>query len=206
MCTCTNGVKTFTAKDTTGFWLFAGLEVGTWTVTSTDPTGENKPASQAVEIATKNQIVSVELSYVLWLYNKGNEYPDVTGGWTVNSHNGSALGSKGPDYLYATFVTNARDNAIETAEKVDLSGYNTLAVHITENTFSHWFAFGADATGTSVAGSTPVLAAEKLFTNKATGWVYLNIASISSAYIVLRGAESGGAKVDQIYATKAVLT
>ena len=202
-CTCTNGTKTLKAKTTSGQWVFAIPESGTWTVSCTDGTDT---ASKTVEITSEGQSVSVELSYLLWLYKAGNEYTDVTGGWAVGSFEGKPLGSKGPDYLYATFVNNAKDNAIETAKKIDLSGCNPLAVHITENTFTDWFAFGADTTGTSVAGSSPALSAEKLFTNKATGWVYLNIASISSAYIVLRGASSGGAKIDQIYATKEVLT
>ena len=45
--TCTNGTKTLTAKNTSGQWVFAIPEAGTWTVTATQ--GPN----------TKSQSVSI---------------------------------------------------------------------------------------------------------------------------------------------------
>lgn len=80
ICTCTNGEKTYTAKDTTGFWLFAGLSIGTWTVTTTAPTGENRPVSETVEITTEGQILSVKLSYwngLIYDYETGFALPFV---------------------------------------------------------------------------------------------------------------------------------
>ena len=62
--TCTNGTKTLTAKTTSGQWVFAIPETGTWTVTATD--GINTK-SQSVSITKEGQFESVELSYQLIL-------------------------------------------------------------------------------------------------------------------------------------------
>lgn len=66
--TCTNGIKTLTAKTTSGQWVFAIPEAGTWTVTSTDGT---ETASETVEITTEGQSAKIELSYGLLLYKSG---------------------------------------------------------------------------------------------------------------------------------------
>lgn len=142
VCTCSNGVKTFTAKDTTGFWLFAGLEVGTWTVTTTDPTGESNPVSQAVELSADNPLVNVELSYVLWLYKNGNEYIDVTGGWQARALaiNSNFSGS-GNSTVKPTLTKNANNmvmslsrsgtitttsGIVEVIKDIDLTNINTI--------------------------------------------------------------------------------
>lgn len=67
--TCTNGAKTLTAKTTTGQWLFAIPEAGTWTVTATDGTNSK---SQSVSITTEGQLESVELSYEHILFKAGS--------------------------------------------------------------------------------------------------------------------------------------
>ena len=69
VCTCSDGVKTLTAKNTSGLYLFSIPYAGTWTVTATDGTDT---ASQTVEITTEGQSVSVELSYNLVLYSAAN--------------------------------------------------------------------------------------------------------------------------------------
>lgn len=68
--TCTNGTKTLTAKNTSGQWVFAIPETGTWTVTATDGTNTS---SKSVEITAEGQNVSVNLAYRTegYLYNAG---------------------------------------------------------------------------------------------------------------------------------------
>ena len=69
--TCTNGTKTMKAKTTSGQWVFAVPEAGTWTVTSTDPTDSTKTKSQSVSITSEGQFESVELNFALVLIENG---------------------------------------------------------------------------------------------------------------------------------------
>lgn len=82
-CTCTDGSKTFAAPNTSGTALFIIPYAATWIVTATDGTNTT---SETVAITTEGQLVSVELSYSLWLYNSGDECTDVTGGWTSSGY------------------------------------------------------------------------------------------------------------------------
>jgi hypothetical protein len=66
--TCTNGTKTLTAKTTSGQWVFAIPEAGTWTVTATQGTNTK---SQSVSITKEGQFESVELEYQLTLIAPG---------------------------------------------------------------------------------------------------------------------------------------
>lgn len=61
ICTCTNGIKTLTAKDTSGSYAFPIPAAGTWTLSCTDGT---ESASETVSITTAGQSVNVTLAYV----------------------------------------------------------------------------------------------------------------------------------------------
>lgn len=60
ICTCSNGTKTLSAKDTSGSVVFYIPEAGTWTLNCTDGT---ETAVEAVNITTEGQSVSVVLAY-----------------------------------------------------------------------------------------------------------------------------------------------
>ncbi len=133
VCTCSNGTKTYTAKDTSGYWLFAGLDIGTWTVTATDPTDPTKTDSDTVEILTEGQSVSVTLSYALWLFKEGDQFDDVTGGWNANGY------STGVSNL-TVYQATINNGAIElfgagpgyvmsgTQKAIDLTKFDTLKI------------------------------------------------------------------------------
>lgn len=83
-CTCSNGTKTLTAKDTSGSYVFPIPEAGAWTVRAYDgPTWESSDnkASKIVNIVEQYQIENVVLSYRLYIYNNGDLCIDATGGW-----------------------------------------------------------------------------------------------------------------------------
>lgn len=75
-CTCTNGSKTLTAKDTSGTWAFQIPEAGTWTVSCTDGT---HTATAPVVISTEGQSESVTLSYNVPAEYQAVEYIESTG-------------------------------------------------------------------------------------------------------------------------------
>lgn len=135
-CTCSDGTTTLSAPDTSGTWACIVPNAGTWTVTSTS--GEETD-SKAVTITTDGQIVSIELSYLLWLYKSGNTYNAVTGGWSVPqipstggsfdgvltlNDNSMLLSTEvfGGSVAYASAFTN---------NSIDLSKVNTLKFKIT---------------------------------------------------------------------------
>ena len=78
-CTATDGSTTLNAPDTTGMWVCIVPNAGTWTVSCTNGT-EN--ASTTVSITADGQSATVKLAYDLVLYDSGDQYTDITGGWT----------------------------------------------------------------------------------------------------------------------------
>ena len=77
-CTCTNGSKTLTAKDTTGKALFVIPSAGTWTVKAVKG---SKSTSKAVSITAEGQVETITLIFELILFDSGDN-TSVTGGWS----------------------------------------------------------------------------------------------------------------------------
>lgn len=82
-CTCTDGAKTLTAKDTTGRALFVIPSAGTWTVTAVSG---DKTASKAVSITTEGQVEVVTLTYELYIFKSGS---GLTAGYSVAGSGGN---------------------------------------------------------------------------------------------------------------------
>lgn len=128
--TCTNGTKTLTAKTTSGQWVFAIPEAGTWTVTATQGTNTK---SQSVSITAEGQFESVTLSYGLYLYKSGDECTDITGGWNVRyGREGTALT---PNMLIKP--TAGYGELISTTNKIDVSKYSKLSFEFTYTQGTH---------------------------------------------------------------------
>ena len=128
-CTCTNGTKTLKAKTTSGQWVFAIPEAGTWTVTATDGTNTK---SESVNITAEGQSVNVELSYRTegYLYNAGvfNESYQRTeeksnGTITYNSNNFSVATTTGSNSAYAFVIF----------EDIEIDGQSAIEVVATPN-------------------------------------------------------------------------
>ena len=139
-CTCTNGTKTFTAKNTNGQWVFAIPEIGTWTVTATDGT---ESASESVVISAEGQSENVELSYALVLFDgsNGGDNTSVTGGWTGDGHCWESSGSE-YGFLDVTSTeiklrgakggsTYPRNWFAVASNKISVNAYSTVNVNFT---------------------------------------------------------------------------
>lgn len=191
ICTCTNGDKTYTAKDTTGFWLFAGLSIGTWTVTATDPMGENEPVSETVEITTEGQSVDVELSYFAgYYYNAGDEYIGITGGWIQdaafnidnNWRPNTGTVTKNTDSI-ALNVPGAALAAVMTKKLIDLRKINTLILTCTSNVAdANFLAVVSDRSSDLGDVSLAQVFMPKLTTK---GTVSLDVSAVNEGYIVV---------------------
>ena len=165
VCTCSNGVDTYTAKDTTGFWLFAGLAIGSWTITATDPSGENEPESLPVEITSEGQVANIELSLGTNLFYNGNQYTGLTGGWSDSGWsidvNGGTSGtvSIGETIDISTPAgTVWHGKALGTNSKIDLSNFTTLIVVVDELQITGSASFKISVTSNKVTESNSALA------------------------------------------------
>ena len=79
-CTCTNGSKTLTAKNTSGKAIFVIPSAGTWTVKAVKGSDS---ASKAVSITAEGQVETVELTYGLYIFKNGS---GLTSGYSIKSN------------------------------------------------------------------------------------------------------------------------
>ena len=130
-CTCTNGSKTLTAKDTTGKAIFVIPSAGTWTVKAVSG---SKSTSKTVSITAEGQVKTVTLSYELVLFNNG-----VVSGYAWNSSNNNGYGdgkvSNGLIYLGGNtwddgLVFRPGWGEIGISSAIGLSDYSALKVHL----------------------------------------------------------------------------
>lgn len=120
--TCTNGTKTLKAKTTTGQWVFAIPEAGTWTVTATDGTDTD---SQAVSITTEGQFSSVELTYRYYLFMSGEGYPNGHTIQTVAGTHSLASDNSHIEFKDSSYSSIAR-GYLDPEE--DVTKYSTLVI------------------------------------------------------------------------------
>ena len=125
--TCTNGTKTLTAKTTSGQWVFAIPEAGTWTVTSTANDGSGNSKSQSVSITTEGQSESVELSYDYYIFKSGEGFK--------NGHTGKGIiGSVNvaSDLSYVDCAKSSTYSVIRgyITPDTDYTKYSTLEVEV----------------------------------------------------------------------------
>lgn len=125
--TCTNGTKTLTAKNTSGQWVFAIPEAGTWTVKATD--GSNTK-SQSVSITTEGQSVKVTLAYeVVYFDNGSGEYKD---GWGEYITADSTVGVS----VKSTSSTSSLRVVGSSSGTINLTNISTLNINVSDVTLN----------------------------------------------------------------------
>ena len=129
-CVVKNSGGQTVASDTntgssTKTWTATVGATGTYTVTATATDGSGKTKSTTVNITTEGQVESVKLSYVRVLYNAGDQYTAVTGGYSARNSD-------------VTFASSAIQVSVEnggyntwawTNKAIDVTGYSTLRVY-----------------------------------------------------------------------------
>lgn len=173
VCTCSDGAKTLSLKDTGGQGFFLIPYAATWTVTATDGT---KTKSESVEITNEGQSVSVELLYRAYLYNNGDECTEITGGWAATK----GQLTKNTDNLYTS--GNGRECGIcQTQNKIDLSGYSTLYAIVT-TTGSSNFSIGLTTTTSHSTGIPNSITASAVIIGAVTKEQYeVDVSAINNA-------------------------
>lgn len=136
--TVTDGKITYTAPNTNGAALFIIPYAATWIVTATDGTDT---ASETVEITTEGQSVNVELSYILWLYRAGNEFPAITGGWEGQTE-GKGTYTKNANSLSLGYSGSSTTGACwNTVNRINLSRVDKLYFDVAATKGGNGFAF-----------------------------------------------------------------
>lgn len=89
-CTCTDGAKTLTAKDTSGKAIFVIPSAGTWTVKAVSG---SKSKSKAVSITAEGQVETLTLMFETILWEAGSDQnTSLTGGFAANDTNYVTIG------------------------------------------------------------------------------------------------------------------
>lgn len=141
VCSCSDGEALYYAPDTSGSHTFLIPHTGTWTVECQNDAGEIRTSS--IQITEDGQHENVELSYALYLYNSGNEYDSITGGWTATSTRATASNTaRVPTLtksdvlsisLSATYGTY-RGSVAPANNYFDLTNYSELLIETTTKT------------------------------------------------------------------------
>lgn len=200
-CTCTNGSKTLTAKDTSGQAIFVIPSAGTWTVKAVSGSDS---ASKAVSITTDGQVATVTLSY--WngeLYDAGNEYTAQTGGWTcVGNGVGYNAATKTNNQLYVKVQESSNVAYDRTTNKVSLTGFTKIQATVSAQTHSSSWS-GNERCKLLVSAnadlSDPVASAQPTTNDAQT----LSLAiSLTGSYYVGIKAQAGSASTASMTVTK----
>ncbi len=195
-CTCTDGAKTLTAKDTTGRALFVIPYAGTWTVKAVSG---NKSKSKAVSITAEGQVETVTLTYAFYIFKNGS---GLTSGYSIeaNSNNITSAPTVSSDTISWSGDSSSGGISMYIKPVVALNDYTKLCVDF-ECSYN-WggdygiaFGVGTDAASASMITNTNWTAK---VTSTAQGAIARNTvqcdisALTDSEYIKIVGAYSAG--------------
>lgn len=194
ICTCTDGVKTFTAKDTSGKWIFIIPYAATWTVTATDG---SSTATKAVEITTDRQSEAMELSYRYYIFLEGQgAVVPMSCQYSVNG--GGSIASDKISTWYSGGGAGGNTGVFAT-DKINLSNYNAI---VFESTCSQYYAttdpkwrrtVGAFASADYYGNSSSAVAHKFVPNSSARQFYSVDISSITGEYYIGTNGIGGGA-------------
>ncbi len=149
-CTCTNGSKTLTAKDTSGKALFVIPSAGTWTVKAVKG---SKSTSKTVSITAEGQVETVELTYGLYIFKNGS---GLTSGYSIKSNSMTSAPTVSSDTISWSGNSSSGGVAFYIDPAVALSGYTKLCVDF-ECSYNYGGDYGMGfGVGTDAAASTTI--------------------------------------------------
>lgn len=125
-CTCSNGSTVYTAGNTSGSWTFTVPRAGTWTVSCANGI---QSRSQNVSITYTGQAASVLLTYIVYLYNQGDQCSALTGGWNASTWKGVKQTEVYDTYLQGWGASGYYDGVIAHNNPITMQG-NTLCLDL----------------------------------------------------------------------------
>lgn len=152
-CTCTDGAKTLTAKDTTGRALFVIPYAGTWTVKAVNG---SKSKSKAVSITAEGQVETVTLIFETILWESGaDQNTSITGGFAANDTNYVTIGDS------TVTITGNRTYFGEGSNNWSFSGNFYTKKKVTKGEFEYFCANIITNTGTNANNKAWLYAADQ---------------------------------------------
>lgn len=140
-CTCTNGSKTLTAKDTSGKAIFVIPSAGTWTVKAVKG---SKSKSKAVSITAEGQVEPVTLMFETVLWEAGaDQNTSITGGLAANDTTYVEIGNSAVTITGECTYFGSGSHAwsysgnFYTKKKVTKGEFKYFCANITKNTGTH---------------------------------------------------------------------
>ena len=190
-CTCTNGSKTLTAKDTTGKAMFVIPYAGTWTVKAVKG---SKSKSTAVKITTEGQVETVTLGFALDVYNAGTFGIDSSG-------TKFSVGVRA-NYNSITQNQNSLDwwcdentyNLLYVSPSINPSGYSTLNIKITAASMNGAGQFGLASGNTQDTSDYVAKTSFDSFSGAKT--LSVDISKVMSAKYYIKLTQKGANGVD----------
>lgn len=168
-------------------WYYAVTpdNFGSWTVTGANSEGS---ISQTVTVnAVKQYDVTIFFGRLYW---QGNEYVGVTGGWRAAQayydggdywYNQLAITKNSGNIVLTSQRPNGTEGCLGTANKVELTRYNTLKVNVT-GVSTTYYCKPRIIVSTANIGKVSAAATVQV---TATGVASLNISSLRGKYYVL---------------------
>ena len=100
-----------------------------WSISATRGTTESTSGTITIGTGSAGKEYFVQLYYQFWLYNNGNEYTSVTGGWMerarVTNYTASGTFTKDTDNIYCASKSGG-SSGISTTNAIDFTNYSTL--------------------------------------------------------------------------------
>lgn len=161
ICTCSNGSKTLTTKDTSGKAMFIIPSAGTWTVTAVSG---SKSKSKVVSITAEGQVEVVTLIFETILWESGaDQNTSVTGGFAANDTNLVTVGNS------TVTITGNRTYFGSGSDNWSYSGNFYTKKKVTKGEFEYFCANIITNTGTNADNKAWLYAAnEHDFTDEDT--------------------------------------
>ena len=193
VCTCTNGTRTMTAKNTSGKAIFVIPSTGTWTVTAVKG---NASTSKAVSITAEGQVEIVTLAYELILFD-GGDNTDVTGGWTytITDNGYGGLSVRGDSLTLGETLhwLPGRNWNTEGTDQKTKSGYARTENAISVDDYSKITVVSLKAGGYLTVGSASVALA--------VGTVSLDISALTGSFDVKLGGGTEEVEISKLSLT-----
>lgn len=192
ICTCSNGSKTLTTKDTSGKAIFVIPSAGTWTVKAVSG---SKSKSKAVSITAEGQVETVVLTFETILWEAGaDQNTSITGGFAANDTNYVKKGNS------TVTITGNRDYFGSGSNEWSYSGNFYTKKKVTKGEFEYFCANIITNTGTSADNKAWLYAADQQdftesntiakleipVTTGATGIFKMPLTGITSAVLGIR--------------------
>lgn len=182
--TASVGGLTKTAVEKDGTWTFRNCDLGTWTVTAS--LGE-KVRTQEVVLA-RLEIVYLEIKYGTYLFDRGEQFEDITGGWILKSVEGDGGTGKPAFTVGETIVVDASQGSANyvywgalPTNMIDLTDVNTVKFNILSVTGTSDVTI---AVGTNIGTLNKNPAANVKIKTGTVGTVALDVSSLSGSHYV----------------------